>query len=281
MPLGAEVLVSVITPCWDNPKELAATLASIRSQRFRFLDGQTNQLILIDASSSSRCQQQVELERRELERSCWRVDWLPRPALGIYDAFNAGLERAEGAWLHVLPAGDRYADLSSLERLFRHARALGAVRGMAPPAVFGQAWIELPGSGLCWRSPDPQVRSIKTWLRWMVPCHQSLLFNTAWARANPYDPISATYGDRPVMRAALADDPAAAYLAEPVCRFRLDGHSSALPDGETLQRRLADPALDRRGRRAERFKALLGRLIPSATYGNIMRFRAAWLGWRC
>jgi hypothetical protein len=152
---------------------------------------------------------------------------------------------------------------------------------MALPAVFGQAWIELPGSGLCWLSPDPQVRSIKTWLRWMVPCHQSLLFNTAWARANPYDPISATYGDRPVMRAALADDPAAVYLAEPVCRFRLDGHSSGLPNAEMLRRRLADPALDQRGRRVERFKALLGRLIPLATYANIMRFRAAWLGWRC
>ncbi|MFS6828259.1 hypothetical protein [Cyanobium sp. ATX-6F1] len=49
------------------------------------------------------------------------------------------------------------------------------------------------------------------------------MFDGDWARAHPYPADSSIYGDRPVMRAALAASGSEAYLAEPVCRFRLGG----------------------------------------------------------
>lgn len=113
----------------------------------------------------------------------------------------------------------------------------------------------------------------------MVPCHQSLLFDGDWARAHPYPVGSSIYGDRPVMRAALAASGPEAYLAQPVCCFRLGGLSSGLPGGRALLRRWQDPALGHRGRLGEAFKALIKPLAGGYPY--LMRARAAWLGWRC
>ncbi len=270
------VQVSVLTLCCDNPEALQETLDSILDQS---LPPFTLEVVVVDGSQSQRCQRVVQARRVNGERSGVRLSWFARPPLGIYEALNAGLEQVRGRWVHVLHAGDSFADAGSLQRLLRHAERLTAEEGRPPPAVFGQAWVEVPGRPLRWLSPDPRVRSIHAWLGRMVPCHQAVLFDAGWARAHPYPAGSQTYGDRPVMRAALAASGPQAYLAEPVCRYRLGGVSSGLPDRRELLRRWRDPALDLRGRCAEGLKALL--LPLAGAYPHLMRARAAWMGWRC
>lgn len=279
MVSGRSILVSVLTPCLDNPQALAVTLASILAQ---WLPMQAEaELIVVDGSRSSDCREAAQQRRQDLRRRGWHLQVIERPARGIYDALNAALIHSAGCWLQVLPAGDRYADAHSLERLLAHASHLQAQRGVPPAAVFGQAWVEGPRGRPRWLTPDPRVRSIPAWLKRMVPCHQAVLFAGPWARTHPYPQLSAIYGDRPVMRAALAASGPEAYLRLPVCRYRLDGLSSGLPDRAALRQRLDDPALGPAGRRAERIKALLRRLLPAAAYPQLMRMRAIWLGWRC
>lgn len=275
------ISVSLLVPCRNNPEELADTLDSAFSQILA--DDGLLEVIVVDGSSDGLCRQQVEQRRRSLGKGGFdaRLEWIGRPARGVYDALNAALERSAGRWLQVLPAGDRYADQHSLERLLRHFSRLQSAWGVPPAAVFGQAWVEVPGGRLRWLTPHPQVRSIQAWLRWMVPCHQSFLFDGDWARAHPYPEGSTVYGDRPVMRAALASAGPEVYLAAAVCRFRLGGISSGLPDRSALRRRLGDPALAGAECRQERLKALLQPLLPAALYPHLMRLRAAWLGWRC
>lgn len=279
MESGLDFGVSVLTPCRDNPAELANTLSSIMQQ---VSEAEAwNELIVIDGSDAPHCLAQRERFAGELAERHWRLQWIARPAGGIYDALNAGLKCSRGRWIQIMPASDRYWDPHSLMRLIRHAERLCQQDDSAPAAVFGQAWVEVPGQRLGWLTPDPRVGTIETWLRWMVPCHQAMLFDGAWARAHPYPEVSPVYGDRPVMRAALAGSPPQAYLAEPVCRFRLGGLSSGLPDGRELQRRLSDPCLEGSARRREWIKATLGRVAPAGIYPHLMRLRAAWLGWRC
>lgn len=274
-------LVSLLIPCRDNPSDLSETLDSVFSQILPqgvFLD-----VIVVDGSTDGLCHDEVEQRRRSLEKGGIeaRLIWIGRPARGVYDALNAALGRSEGRWLQVLPAGDRHADQNSLASLLHHFGRLQSAWGATPAAVFGQAWVEVPGGRLRWLTPNPQVRSIQAWLRWMVPCHQAFLFDGDWARAHPYPEGSMVYGDRPVMRAALASGGPEAYLPSAVCRFRLGGISSGLPDRSALRRRLGDPALVGAERQQERIKALLQPLIPAALYPHLMRIRAAWLGWRC
>lgn len=279
MGSGEFMLVSVLTPCLENPQALAATLASILTQRLP--PHMRAELIVLDGSHSPHCRREAERHRQALQQRRWRLAVIERPARGIYDALNAALRQSTGCWLQVLPAGDRYADPDSLQRLLAHADQLQARRGAAPTAVFGQAWVEACRGRLRWLTPDPRVGSIQAWLQRMVPCHQAVLFAGSWARAHPYPETSRIYGDRPVMRAALAACTPEVYLPLPVCRYRLDGISSGLPDRQALRQRLADPALGSAGRRLERIKACLRWLLPTAAYPQLMRIRAAWLGWRC
>lgn len=279
-------LISVVTVCCGNPIALADTLSSIASQEApagteagaSWLDW-----VVVDGSEDGSCQRLLQQHDQSLGARGVALHYLRRQARGIYAGVNAGLAASRGAWLQVLPAGDAHADASSLARLARHARCLTA-RGRVgnrpePAAVFGQAWVEVPGRALRWLSPDPGVRAIGCWLRHMVPCHSALLFEGNWARRHAYREASMVYGDRPIMRAALATCGAEAYLAEPVCRFRLGGLSSGPADPATLLRRWRDPDLDRRGRAHELAKALLFPL--RGTYPDLMRARARWLGWIC
>jgi len=274
-----EILISVLTPCLENAKALAETLDSIAGQQ---LPGKRSvEVIVVDGSASTACRRVAELRRPILQRQGWRLRWIAQPAGGVYGAINAALSCSQGRWLQVMTAGDLHADARSLSHLLSHAQRIERQRGRPPAAVFGQAWVEDPASSLRWLTPDPRVRSISAWLRRMVPCHQSLLFAGEWARQHPYPSQSTVFGDRQVMRAALAASGAEAYLATPVCRFRLGGLSSGLPDRQQLRQRLADPCRSAAEGRRERIKALLRPLLPSGGYPQLMRLRAAWLGWRC
>ncbi|MCT0218414.1 glycosyltransferase [Synechococcus sp. CS-1329] len=273
--------LSVVTVCRANPIELADTLRSMLSQEAP-PDSEAGapwlEWVVVDGSEDSRCQRLLDQQGPPLKARGIALRSLRQGARGIYAAVNAGLAASTAPWLQVLPAGDVHADGSSLARLERHARGLVA-QGPVPAAVFGQAWVEVPGRGLRWCSPDPGVRAIGRWLRHMLPCHSSLLFDGTWARCHPYREESSIYGDRPVMRAALAAGGPELYLAEPVCRFRLGGLSSGPAAPATLLQRWRDPDLDRRGQSRELLKALLFPL--RGVYPDLMRARAHWLGRLC
>lgn len=216
--------VSVIVLCRDNPLELEETLSSIPPAMGSTPLGDL-EVLVVDGSSSSDCRLQVEAFRRrhpELDIRC-----RPLRPRGIYDAMNRALALAGGEWIGFMNAGDVY-EHNGLAQLRRHAKAqLGLLGPERAVAVFGQAWVDpAAGAGRPWLTPDPRMRRLRRWLRFMVPCHQAFLFAAAFARSHPYAIDGGITADRPVMRAALARAGEESYLPIPVCRFRLGGLSS-------------------------------------------------------
>jgi hypothetical protein len=195
---------------------------------------------------------------------------------------NAALDLVQTRWLLFLNSGDAFATPLSLAALLEQAETLAA-QGRPPAAVFGQAWIEPTASraacGRRWLSPDPGVRRIERWLRHMMPCHQAVLFERRWAQRHPYVSQGSLCADRVVMRQALASTGPGAYRPEPVCRFRLDGVSSSLPDLAELRRRWADPCRSPLEKLGELGKLLLRPVAP--LYPRLMRLRARWMGLVC
>ena len=250
--------LTVVGLCRDNPLELEDSLASLAGQVLP--TGWRLELLLIDGSATAVCQEVLHRWQRRLELADGTVRHHPHLPLGIYDALNAGLALSSGAWLHVLTAGDRYADATSLAGLLRHALALTAARGGEPPAaVFGQAWVDPPAGSRVppWLTPDPAVVRLDRWLWRMVPCHQAILFQGDFARSHPYEAHRGVTADRPVMQAAIRAGGPGAYLRQPVCRFRLGGVSS----------------------RHGVLKSLL-RPWPELTI-RLMRLQARWMGRLC
>lgn len=273
-PWGATVVVL----CRDNPVQLGPTLDSALAQSLP--GGALAEVLVVDGSRDGAC---AALARaKAIGEPAARVRYWHEPPQGPYAAMNAAVPLAQGRWLLFLNAGDAFAAADSLAILVRHAEAL-ALAGSPPPAVFGQAWIEPTAdpsdADRRWLSPDPGVRRIERWLQHMVPCHQAVLFERRWAQRHPYDPRSGICADRVIIRRALAAAGPGAYRPEPVCRFRLDGVSSALPDLTELKRRWAEPSRRPLERLGEVGKLLLRPMAPH--YPRLMRLRARWMGLLC
>jgi len=268
----------VVVLCRDNPAQLGPTLTSALAQSLP--GGPPLQILVVDGSVDGACAAVAQAEA--IGQPADRVRYWHEPPQGPYAAMNVALDLARGRWLLFLNAGDAFAGPQSLATLVGHAEVL-ARAGRPPPAVFGQAWIEptadLSDPGSRWLSPDPGVRRIERWLRHMAPCHQAVLFQRSWAQRHPYDPRSGICADRVIIRLALAEAGPGAYRPEPVCRFRLDGVSSALPDLAELRRRWAEPGRRPQERLGEVGKLLLRPIAPH--YPRLMRLRARWMGLLC
>lgn len=272
--------ITVITLCRDNPQQLEYTLAAIPQA----VEGLTVswQVLVLDGSRDLACAEMAQHVAENLKLPL-RVE--RRQPRGIYVAMNQALALVEDKLVAFMHAGDRYLP-GALTALVNHWRDQGS-----PVAVFGQAWVT---PGFCttiaqdrnhkenfrpWLTPDPSMRSLRRWLRAMVPCHQAFVFERDFAKAHPYAGGSLV-ADREVMRAALATAGARAYLPRPVCEYDLTGVSSSLPDLSELWQRLQDPQRTVGERAAEIAKTIL-RLLVADRYPRLMRWRSQLWGWCC
>jgi len=262
--------LTVVSLCRDNPEALAITLVAM----VRSATGlrQSWEILVLDGSEGDACRQVVERLRPLLEAvPALNVRYHQLAPRGIYAAMNVALVLARGQALAFMHAGDHYLP-GGLTRLVEHWQAL-----RQPAAVFGQAWIQ-PPHGKGWLTPPDTVHRLQRWLRWMVPCHQSFLFEIGFARAHPYA-LGSLLADRAVMRAALRQSESSIYLRLPVCVYGLEGASSRLPALDDLMIRLLDPQRRAAERLAELLKLLLRPWAPA--YPHLMRFRATVLGLLC
>ena len=89
------VLISVIVAVYNEENTLPAFLDSIRAQSFR-----NYEIIVIDGGSNDGTPQILEDNQSQLSY------WLSSPDEGISDAWNKGVEKANGEWLIFLGADD-------------------------------------------------------------------------------------------------------------------------------------------------------------------------------
>jgi len=236
------MLISLIVLSKDNPEELRATLSSIFLQLSVACFNETPSLevIVVDGSSAKQSPAFFDQFSGCGIRVVYVYDFTPK---GIYPGMNLGLACAKGDWVLFLNSGDSFFDSSSLSRLLHCGLEFENHFGFRPLVIFGQALI-CPLSGSVakrWLLPDPAVHSIRRWLWFYYPNHQSLLVSGAWARAHPFQSDAPQSADFAWIGAALSDLRRVAYLPQPVVRFSLGGVSSTLPNLPTLILRLREP----------------------------------------
>lgn len=97
-----EILVSVITPCYNSSSTIEKTLACIENQTYKNLE-----YIIIDGGSTDDTLKIIERHRERLPK---RLKLVSEKDNGIYDAMNKGVRLAEGALIGIVNSDDWYED---------------------------------------------------------------------------------------------------------------------------------------------------------------------------
>ena len=102
--------LSILVATWNCVAQLRQFLESLAGQSWTDWE-----LLLLDNASSDGTEELVEEFQQRFP--AWRVCWSSKPDQGIYDAWNRGLELANGDYLCFIGADDTFLGPSSLERV--------------------------------------------------------------------------------------------------------------------------------------------------------------------
>jgi len=125
--------ISIITICFNNLSDLQKTCTGVDCQILP-----PSEHWIINGSTTHDIKDWLESSPQPSYRK-----WLNERDKGISDAFNKGIERAEGAIIHLLNSGDVYADeyvLSTVTEAFQHNTTVQWVSGKIKIKRAGE-WI--------------------------------------------------------------------------------------------------------------------------------------------
>ena len=100
-------LLSIIIVTFNAGKTLQRALDSIFQQSFEDFE-----IVVVDGNSSD----DTVAILGKIKDS--RLKWISEPDVGIYDAMNKGINRADGQWLYFLGADDQLKNNKVLEKIF-------------------------------------------------------------------------------------------------------------------------------------------------------------------
>ncbi len=176
---GNQPLLSILTTTKNCCKDLKVTIASLQMQSFRNFewvvqDGVSNDGT-IEAIQASKQAALLESE----------------PDLGIYDAMNKAVHRANGKWILFLQAGDWLAGCDALENLVASCEFNRDI--IVAPTI--EVSIEgtkqkrspiNPSIKLAQLKDDSYLSGEEHWLHEM-PCHQGIVMRRPWLERIPFD----------------------------------------------------------------------------------------------
>ena len=96
----SEILVSVLTPCYNSEKTIEKTLQSIEQQTYKNIE-----YIIIDGGSTDRTLEIIEEHKSILPESFILISEKDN---GIYDAMNKGIKLAKGKLIGIVNSDDWY-----------------------------------------------------------------------------------------------------------------------------------------------------------------------------
>ncbi len=99
---------TIITASFNNESTVKRTLESIKNQTFENLEH-----FVIDGGSTDGT---VEI-LKQMEHS-YNLSWLSEPDQGIAEALNKGLRKAQGRYIIIIQADDRFICLNILEKVY-------------------------------------------------------------------------------------------------------------------------------------------------------------------
>jgi len=209
-------VVSIITICFNERKDIGSTLTSIVKQR-----GVELEVIVVDGGSSDGTREVLESYRDDVSQI------ISEPDKGIFDAMNKGLRAATGEWVVFMNAGDEFVDDNVLRTILRKVPEEAKV-------VYGNKRIKngrrvLPHS----------LGAIKYGV--MPFCHQAALFRrSVGSGCLEFDPRYRMYGDFDVVARMFCSFPDNfCYVDCDVCVSRPGGVSSFVSTRKRYEKYLA------------------------------------------
>lgn len=106
-----EILVSVLTPCYNSAKTIERTLECIEKQTYANIE-----YIIIDGGSTDDTLKIIDRHRDRLPR---RFTLISEHDDGIYDAMNKGIRLARGQLIGIVNSDDWY-EPDTIEQAVRH-----------------------------------------------------------------------------------------------------------------------------------------------------------------
>ena len=217
------MIIDVIVLSKDNPRELLYTLSSCIAQ---FIPAQYSLVITVIDSSINQLEVQSIVNDFILS-FCDAEIILKRlyPPSGIYPAMNYAIENSNSDCLLFMNSGDTFYDDQSLFHLVNQYD-ISYSHNSEFRGCFGITHFSAYSSRLNWTTPPFDHRLLNRWLLIYYPCHQSILFNTCWAKSNLYDINYSIDADATVIRELTRDPHLFSYISHIVCSFSLGGRSS-------------------------------------------------------
>ena len=104
--------LSILVATWNCAEQLGQFLESLLAQSWTDWE-----CLLLDNVSTDGTAELVAGFQRRLAGGSQRLIWNSQPDRGIYDAWNRGLELAQGRYVSFIGADDTFLDPTSLERI--------------------------------------------------------------------------------------------------------------------------------------------------------------------
>lgn len=106
-----EILVSVLTPCFNSVKTIEKTLECIEKQTYQKIE-----YIIIDGGSTDGTLELIEQHRARLPK---QFTLISEKDQGIYDAMNKGIGLAKGRLIGIVNSDDWYEE-DTIEQIVKH-----------------------------------------------------------------------------------------------------------------------------------------------------------------
>lgn len=106
-----EILVSVLTPCYNSVKTIGKTLECIENQTYKNIE-----YIIVDGGSTDGTLELIEQHRDKLPE---QFTLISEKDSGIYDAMNKGIGLAKGQLIGIVNSDDWYEN-DTVEQVVKH-----------------------------------------------------------------------------------------------------------------------------------------------------------------
>ena len=124
---------TVVTVTYNAGDTIGRTLDSVASQTYEAIEH-----LIIDGCSSDETMREIHLyvERNTDTKHPHSIRLIREPDRGLYDAMNKAIINAKGDYIVFLNAGDKFHDISTIEKVAATVRRFSAAR--RPVVAYGE-----------------------------------------------------------------------------------------------------------------------------------------------